>query len=224
MLIEFLKKYSFKLIFLLCMLKNSFAFTTSDVATIINNYRTNNNLTYLNCLDEAANIASQKYAVELAKLGTLDHKDRHGNRSLDRYRKVENGSAMRVGEILAAGTNLEKIMNAWLHSPTHKVLIDDKRWTNMAVGLAKQNEVYVICVVFTNSVAKDINFNSSQHYIEFKLYDNNSHKEIIVYLNRTEFYRSANNKNSYKIDLPSDFKNGFITIVNQDKQGDEILF
>ncbi len=108
-------------------------------------------------VDEAAQQVSDQYAQWLFNQQDLSHIDMNGRNAVKRYRSG-GGSALSTGEILGRGPSLERIVQMWLKSPTHRQVLLDPRWTAFGVGLVKEGQTYVVTVLFTTSISTQRQF------------------------------------------------------------------
>lgn len=124
-------------------------------------------------LDDSAQAAAGKYALELAQTGILSHEDSLGRRILERYR-AENGSAIAVSEILAYGPSLESAVQAWEASKTHAAALHGSEWTAVGAGAAaiekEGQKLYIAVAVFTSTLFENIIITPKQNGFTVQLY------------------------------------------------------
>lgn len=119
-------------------------------------------------VDEAAEEVSAQYAQWLFTQQDLSHMDMNGRNAVKRYR-LGGGSALSTGEILGRGPDLERIVQMWLKSPTHRQVLLDPRWTAFGVGLAEDGHTYVATVLFTTSISTQRAFSWNGNSLEVEV-------------------------------------------------------
>jgi uncharacterized protein YkwD len=109
-----------------------------------NSLRAGRGLTALEA-DSLLERCAREYAQELAASGSLTHRDSRGRKALGRYREA-GGSAVRVGEVLGAGSGLAAVTAAWGASPAHAAVVLRPEWTHAGAGAARRgsSEVWVL--------------------------------------------------------------------------------
>jgi len=116
----------------------------------INVIRTDHRLQALRLESTAADTA-EKHASELASRMTLSHRSSDGMRVNQRYR-LEGGTALRSGENLGAGDDVDVIIQAWMDSPSHRANLLNPDWFNAGIGsCALPGGRILLVAVFTGS-------------------------------------------------------------------------
>jgi uncharacterized protein YkwD len=99
--------------------------------------------------DELLTRTAAAYAAELAARGVLSHLDERGRRALGRLHD-RGGTSVLVGEILASGTELAKVIPAWEASRSHSELVGNPHWTHLGAASAPSSSTRVWVVLFAS--------------------------------------------------------------------------
>ncbi|MCD6122141.1 MAG: CAP domain-containing protein [Spirochaetales bacterium] len=126
----------------------------NTILTWINTERSSIKLSVL-LTDKKLKRTARLYSEELAERGILSHTDSRGGSGLIRYRE-NGGTSLRVGEIIGAGKSIVTIESAWLKSGTHREVILDPNWTHCGIGITRKGNSYVVVVMFTTILIKDL--------------------------------------------------------------------
>ena len=177
-----------------------------------------------------------KYVREMRRLNYLSHRDPYGNTALQRYREI-GGTALRVGEIIGAGTNIPLIEEAWLKSPTHRGVILDPNWTEIGVGCIhyienNKTRNILLDVLFSENYIANLQITDKGNKIEisgnFKspIREKVSEPVMIDGLSqiKTSHWRKSSGFFSYVIQKDKlDRDNIFIRLGYQNKRGNIII-
>jgi hypothetical protein len=107
-------------------------------------------------VDPAAERAAALYAKKILEADRFSHTDEQGRNGIDRYRDA-GGNALKVGEVIGTGPDLESVINAWKQSRDHKTVITNHNWTGLGAGAAERPAGGVLAVLlFTRHVFVDI--------------------------------------------------------------------
>jgi hypothetical protein len=105
--------------------------------------------------DSLLSDTAARWAQRLSATGVLSHRGDDGSTGLDRYRAM-GGSEVRVGEILGAGADLDRIENAWMKSPDHRRLALVAEWTHAGWGSARAGSSLVVVMMFTQKLVEGL--------------------------------------------------------------------
>jgi len=104
-----------------------------EILNLVNEYRKEQGLSTLSKLNVISSVAKThtSYMVEIGKVNHDNFSERH-------EMLVNNAKATTVGENVAYGYNSsESVVNAWLNSPGHKKIIEDKTFTHFGISTEK---------------------------------------------------------------------------------------
>ncbi|GGK50653.1 MULTISPECIES: CAP domain-containing protein [Flavobacteriaceae] len=104
-----------------------------EILNLVNQYREEQGLTTLSRLNFISSVAKThtSYMVEVGKVNHDNFPERH-------EKLVNNAQAISVGENVAYGYNSgESVVKAWLNSPSHKEIIEDKTFTHFGISTEK---------------------------------------------------------------------------------------
>jgi uncharacterized protein YkwD len=121
----------------------------TDVQTVlawVNELRGRSELPELE-VDPLLSRTAAAYAAELASSGILSHVDERGRRALERLH-ARGGTSVLVGEILASGPDLAKVIPSWEASRSHSELAAGRRWTHLGAASAPSSTTRVWVVLF----------------------------------------------------------------------------
>lgn len=183
----------------------------NDLISLINQYRLDQGLGLLVAEEKLSETAS-RYIPELIEEGKLSHRDRRGQRVLDRYR-ILGGTSVEAGEILGTSTDLSQILNAWKNSPSHNSLILNPKWLRIGFSLVETDEGLVAVVLFSISQIAGISYEKVSESVLI-IIDSIDKRELIFSSNITyEKVLSDNNENNhYKVQIPAEELPRLITL------------
>lgn len=119
-----------------------------SMVTIVNNYRTSNNLSVLNFSDKLSESA-KKFAEYLSTVSEVSHYGPNKTNSYDRARD-ENYEGKKTGQIISVGfSNFEKAFKSIKKKKINKNLLGDNSFTDIGIAVvdapsSKYKKYYVI--------------------------------------------------------------------------------
>lgn len=113
-----------------------------DLRRRINEIRLDNGLAILKH-GEVLDKTAAAYAQAMHEHSRLAHRDRYNRTALDRYRAM-GGTRSIIGEIIGSGPNLERVVEAWLKSDSHRNLILKSDWTHLGYGSDSDRRIWVV--------------------------------------------------------------------------------
>ncbi len=110
--------------------KHTYSNMELEVLNLINNYRDSLGINRLSRLDIVSSVALS-HSKHMAETGKVNH-----DNFSDRHEKlVKKASAKAVGENVGFGYNSALgVFNAWILSDTHKLLIEEEKFTHFGIS------------------------------------------------------------------------------------------
>ena len=72
------------------------------------------------------------------------------------YTGAHGGTAVRVGEIVGAGSQVSDIARAWSRSPSHLEVVLRPDWTHVGIGVSRSGDVRIVVAVFATLSVREL--------------------------------------------------------------------